>query len=143
MIIVAVAFSRSYPHDQEVTLEKGQSATAGRYTLTFNDLRGKQAPQRFEIKANVGITRDGRSLGALTPQMNYYPVSREPLGSPSVRSTLAEDLYLTLLHFEQDGSKITLHVIETPAVAWIWIGGMVAMGGGFLALALGRKGKAS
>ena len=139
MIIVAVALSATYEKEQEVTLKKGESAAVRNYTLTLEGIGAEETPQRFEIKAAVGVSKGGDFLGRLTPQMNFYPNSREPIASPSVRSTLLEDLYLTLIHFEKDGSSASLRAIVTPAVAWIWIGGVVVMLGGILALSLGRK----
>jgi hypothetical protein len=103
------------------------------------EITAEEAPQRYEIKAWVAVARKGRSIGSLAPQMNYYPNSKEPIGGPAIRSTLVEDLYLTLIHFEKDGSAASLRVIVTPAVAWIWIGGIVMMAGGLLALSLGRR----
>ncbi len=141
MIIVAVVISGVYAKDRELILEKGQSANIGNYTLTFHELWSEETPQRLEIKANVEVTRNYKPVGFLFPQTNFYSGKGDPIGSPSVRSTLIEDLYLTLLNFEKEGTKITLHAILTPAVVWIWIGGAVVMSGGFLALALGRKKK--
>ncbi|MBF0491172.1 MAG: heme lyase CcmF/NrfE family subunit [Deltaproteobacteria bacterium] len=141
MIIVAVAISSSYAQDRMIILEKGQSASIGDYSLTFREIFGEDTPRRYEVKADVDVTSKGKSLGSLFPQSNYYSGRDEPIGSPAVRSTGVEDLYLTLLSFEKNGSKITLHAILTPAVVWIWIGGIVVMTGGFMALALGRKKK--
>lgn len=139
MIIVAVALSGVYDRESEITLKKGDSATFGDYALTLKGIQARDLPQRFEVRAYVDVSRAGRELTTLTPQMNYYRNSNDPIGSPSVRSTLAGDLYLTLIHFEKDGSEAALRAIATPAVAWIWIGGIITMLGGLLALSLGRK----
>jgi cytochrome c-type biogenesis protein CcmF len=139
MIIVAVALSATYEREQEIALKKGESAQVRDYTLTLEEIGAEETPQRFEIKALVKVSREGEPVERLIPQMNFYPNSREPIGSPAVRSTLMEDLYVTLIHFEKDGSSASLRAIVTPAVAWIWIGGGVVMLGGLLALSLGRK----
>lgn len=139
MIIVSVALSHTYEKDQELTLKRGESAEAFGYTLTLKDLRAEQVPQRFEVVAIVGVSQNGRSLTELTPQMNYYRNSREPVGSPAIRSTLVKDLYMTLIHVKNDGSEASLRALVTPAVAWIWMGGIVLMLGGLIALLLGRK----
>lgn len=139
MIIVAVTISGSYGGERELTLKKGESATFKNYTLTLSNVGSQEVPQRFEVEAYIDITRGGELVDTLTPQMNYYANSSEPVGSPAVRSTLIEDLYLTLIHFEKDGSGVSLRVIVTPAVVWIWIGGITVMIGGLLALILGRR----
>ena len=57
-------------------------------------------------------------------------MSAEPIATPAVRTRPDNDLYLTLLAFnEQDGSTATLSVIVEPLVGWIWVGGvMVTIG---------------
>lgn len=139
MIIVAVALSSSYEKDQEVTLKKGESVEVKDLKLTFEGIHAEDKPQRFEVKATVDVSRDDKLITQLRPQMNFYPMSQQPIGSPAVHSTLIGDLYLTLIHFEKDGSEVALRVITTPAVAWIWIGGVITMLGGLLALSLGRR----
>ncbi len=138
MIIVAVTISSNYEKDQEFTLKQGQSVQMKDNTLTFEGIQATDTPQRFEVKALILVTRKGKILTHLFPQMNFYPSSQQPIGSPAVCSTLIEDLYITLIHFEKNGSEISLRVITTPAVAWIWIGGVVIMLGGLLALSLDR-----
>ncbi len=139
IIIVAVAISASYGHDKEITLKKGESAQLENFSLRLEGIGAEETPQRYEIKADIDVSRNGNSVGHLFPQMNFYSSSREPLGSPSVRSTLIGDLYLTLIHFEEDGSSVSLRAIYTPAVAWIWIGGVIVMAGGLISLSLGRR----
>jgi cytochrome c-type biogenesis protein CcmF len=139
MIIVAVALSATYEKEKEVTLKQGESVQVEGYTLTLGGVAAEEVPQRFEIRAAVDLSRGEKVLGRIIPQMNFYPNSREPIASPAVRSTLLGDLYLTLIHFEKDGSSASLRAIVTPAVAWIWIGGGVVMLGGLLALSLGHR----
>ena len=65
--------------------------------------------------------------------MNFYPASEQPIGSPAVHSTPLEDLYVTLMSFDKAGRSVALRVIITPAVSWIWVGGVIVMVGGFIA----------
>lgn len=138
IIIIAIGVSHAYEKEKEIHFQRGQSAAVFGYTLTMSDLRADPLAHRYEIKGLVDVSREGKFLTQLSPRMNFYPRSREPVGSPSVRSTLIEDLYLTLHHVEKDGSGATIRTIVTPAVIWIWIGGFVLMLGGLIALIFGR-----
>jgi cytochrome c-type biogenesis protein CcmF len=42
-----------------------------------------------------------------------------------VRTSLGEDLYVTLLASDPDTGAVTLHLFVNPMVAWIWIGGAI------------------
>lgn len=139
MIIVAIGLSHVYEKEQELVLKRGSTQDVLGYTLTMHNIVADQRPQRFEVKALIDVSRNDRFLTRLTPQMNYYPRSREPVGSPAIRSTLIEDLYLTLVRVEKDGSGAAIRAIVTPAVAWIWIGGVVLMLGGLIALVFSKK----
>ncbi|MBI4411481.1 MAG: hypothetical protein HY541_03240, partial [Deltaproteobacteria bacterium] len=139
LLVIGVAFSSIYETDREITLKQGESAEIGKYTLTFDETVSRDTPQRFEVRAKVDVARNGRPLGVMTPQMNYYPNSKEPVGTPAIRSNLIRDLYLTLIQVAENGSQVSLRVIIAPGVVWIWIGGFIVMLGGLLALCVGRK----
>lgn len=139
IIIVAVALSHLYEQEKEITLKKGESTAVFGTTLTLTEIRAEELPQRFEVKAILNVQRGEKHWATLIPQMNYYPSSREPIGSPAVKSTWQRDLYATLINVEQDGSKASFRLITAPAVVWIWIGGVIVMLGGLVALTLGRN----
>jgi cytochrome c-type biogenesis protein CcmF len=105
----------------------------GGYTLRYEETRGWQEPRRFVVASAISVFRGSEQIDALSPRMNYYNSSEQPIVTPAVRSSLREDLYLTLMAFERDGSSITLRVIVDAMVAWIWIGGGVVLLGGLLA----------
>ncbi|MBI2340798.1 MAG: cytochrome c biogenesis protein CcsA [Deltaproteobacteria bacterium] len=139
MVVIGVAFSAIYETDREITLKKGESAAVGNYELVFEEVVSRDTPQRYEVRARVDVTHNGKIKRVMTPQMNYYPNSREPVATPAIRSNLLRDIYLTLIQVEENGSRASLRVIIAPGVSWIWIGGFVVMLGGLLALSFGRK----
>ena len=124
LIAVGVALSGSYQEEKQVTLKEGEKTSIGPYELEFQELLGREKPQRFEVMAKIKVGND-----FLYPQLNYYSQSREPVGTPAVRSTLVRDLYLTLMAFDPKKKEASLRLIVTPAVSWIWIGaGVIVMG---------------
>jgi len=57
----------------------------------------------------------------LAPRMNFYERSTDPIGSPAIRSAAFEDLYLTLLAFDQGGApSASFNAWIFPMVSWIW-----------------------
>jgi len=51
-----------------------------------------------------------------------------------ILSSVAEDVYLTLAAFQEDGSAITLSVRRIPLVVWLWVGGAVLVLGSLIAM---------
>jgi cytochrome c-type biogenesis protein CcmF len=128
LIAVALAASGSYSTKEEVRLAKGESATVDGYRLTYLGNTVTVSEQRRVVKARVRIERGGDDLGVYAPAVNIFPNSTSAIGTPSVRTGLLRDVYLTLISSPVDGGRVTLGVAVNPMVVWLWIGG------GFLAV---------
>jgi cytochrome c-type biogenesis protein CcmF len=122
VIAVAVAASQSYVKHTEATLGRGESLAIGDYRVTYLRQEERSEPHRDAVLAVVKVEKGGRALGEMAPRLNHYHSQREPIGTPEVRSTAKEDLYLTLMAYEQDGSQVTLKAWVFPLVGWIWWG---------------------
>jgi cytochrome c-type biogenesis protein CcmF len=150
IIIVALAISGSWRFERQVTLNRGEETAIGDYVVRFDDVWGRQEARRFVVGSTFSVfDRDAvakqgeaaRPNATMEPRMNYYPNSQQPIATPVVRSTLKEDLYLTLMAFDQEtGAHATVRAIVNPAVPWLWIGGMIVALGGILAVAPQRRG---
>ena len=134
VIIVALALSGTYRFEREVTLQRGELMQLGDYGILFDELWAEEQAQRFVVGGTFSIFHRGDDAGTMQPSLNYYPNSQQPIGTPDVRSTLKEDLYLTLMAFDQEEGHATIRAIVNPAVPWLWIGGMIVALGGILAV---------
>ncbi|MFO7895166.1 MAG: heme lyase CcmF/NrfE family subunit [Longimicrobiales bacterium] len=134
LVSVGIIASSSFTADKEFTLQRGETATIGDYTLRFEDIWGNDEARRFVINAQVGVLKGGDRIATLNPRLNYYQMSDSPISTPAVRSRLDEDLYITLMAFEQDGASVTVRALVEPMVAWIWIGGLLMGVGAGIAL---------
>ena len=72
--------------------------------------------------------RSPTNLNEYAPAISTYPNSTEGIGTPSVRTGLVEDVYLTLVSAPASQQVITLGVRINTLIVWLWIGG------GFMAL---------
>jgi len=80
------------------------------------------------------VSREGRSLGRLTPSLNLYPAASEPIGTPSIRFGVLKDLYASVIGFEGNGGQqATFRFFLNPGVTWLWVGGAVMALGGLMA----------
>ena len=52
-------------------------------------------------------------------------MANSTIGTPAVKTTLKEDLYLNLVNINEDGSVIGLQVIIEPLIFWLWFGGAI------------------
>ena len=67
----------------------------------------------------------------LAPERRHYPVQQMPTTEAAIDSTPARDVYVVL--GEPSGSPVmprwAMHVYFNPLVQFIWIGGVLCMGG--------------
>ncbi len=133
----AIAVSSTFQRSAEGTLRPGQELALGDYRLRLERVALEEEAHLAAQRATVQVARDGNPLGDLRPALNQYPVQREPIATPAVRTTWSHDLYLTLMNVGSDGS-IGLRAIVTPGVVWIWIGVLVMAAGTALCLTPAR-----
>ena len=121
MVFVAIAASQSYVVHTTATLKTGERFQLGPYTVQLTGLRNGVDPHRRWTAAEIQVT-DGRGRQhELAPRMNFYERSTDPIGSPAIRSAAFEDLYLTLLAFDQGGApSASFNAWIFPMVSWIW-----------------------
>ncbi|MGH9105964.1 MAG: heme lyase CcmF/NrfE family subunit, partial [Acidimicrobiales bacterium] len=140
IVVMAVAFaaSHAYQHQAQLTLQPGQPASFRGHTLVFRGMRALERPGRTVDQAVVDL--DGRTY---YPAIEAFAFNNEPVTSPAVHSTPAQDVYLSVTNIPQTAKgSLGLDVIVEPLVMWLWIGGLLAVSGGLLAIvpeALARR----
>ena len=123
---VAIAASSSYAQRAEFRLAPGESASLGGHTFTYEGIRGVRYENRTATIADVRI--EGGDV--YRPTLSRYPFASQAIGTPSVRTGLTEDLYLTLVSTPaSEGGEAVIGVVIHPLVLWLWIGGgLMALG---------------
>jgi cytochrome c-type biogenesis protein CcmF len=136
LIAVALAASNSYTHSQELSLKKGVVANYGGHTFELIGFRETTDDRRTEIAALVSI--DGGQ--AYAPAVSKFKAMGMNIGTPSVKTSFAYDLYLTLeppVKVSSDAAKIKVFI--KPMVMWLWIGGGLMGIGTLLSAFPGRR----
>ncbi|MFP2957888.1 heme lyase CcmF/NrfE family subunit [Myxococcus sp. 1LA] len=120
LIIVAVAASSAYVEHTSGTLKKGQVIELGGYQMKYLGLVSGEEAHRTYVAARVEVTAPGGKVSELKPRLNYYERSTDPIGTPGVRETPAEDLYMSLMAFSEQAGTASFNVWVFPLVGWIW-----------------------
>ena len=138
IIAVALAASNSFTHSATLALETGRTVEWGGHTfeLTSVDLRTNDNESKRVLAANVVL--DGANT--YRPATTTYLNMGVDVGTPSVRTGLTEDIYLTLDPGAVAGdSTATIRVFVKPMILWLWIGGMIMAIGTLLAAFPGTR----
>jgi len=136
VILIAVAFaaSQSYSRTTELRLAPGVSAHYGGHTFTYTGSHQVTTDQTVTLRAAVLV--DGREYA---PALKLFRANGQTVPTPSVRTGLAGDVYLTLEKQPEAGDVATIKVLLMPLVIWLWIGGGLMGVGTALAAFPGRR----
>jgi len=136
LVGLGIIGTRLHALEAEVALSPDESVAVGGYTLVYEDLRQESVGDRRTTWASISVYRNGRNgtyLATLKPQMDQYANFEQTIAVPALRMGLREDLYLVLFWWSEDG-LLRVKVIVNPLVNFLWLGGLVLLVGGALAL---------
>ena len=129
---IAIAVSATLSTDTSATLAPGESVTVGDYTVTYDRLVVEPLaadPRVIESRAEI---RTGDAVMATA--LRDYPNSQTPIATPVVRTSLGDDLYVTLMAADPASQSVTLRIFVNPLVVWIWLGGAIVLLGAAFAI---------
>ena len=129
MVVMAIGILgiEVYQTTTQKTLAVGEDIQIAGYTLRYDSLA--QFPYtdgRIVTRAVISVFRGGKFLGDLYPRYDYYTSSGQPMTIAGVRSTLADDLYVVLVNWENvSAAQAPFKVYHNPLVNWLWIGSLM------------------
>ncbi len=134
LVAIGVATSTVGKLEREATLKKGETLELGRYAVRFTGLSAAEEPTHLLVQAALEVSEAGRPAGTLRPGQRLYPGSSSPFASVAVRYGFVRDFYVILGAFDRQGEWAQIKAQVHPMIAWIWLGGLVVLMGGGLAL---------
>ncbi len=138
LIVIGITGSSAYKLEAQGTLYKGESIKIGDYELRYDNLRGYRDGNRDVYAATLKVFKDGKPDGTISPERRYYINAEKPTTEVTLRTGLIEDLYVTMPGIGEN-KEITLKVTVNPLLIWIWIGGVIMVAGGIIAILPNRK----
>jgi cytochrome c-type biogenesis protein CcmF len=135
LLAIGIAGSSAYDTVRERQLAPGQALEVGDYRLTYLRLDERPAANATEVRAVVGVERDGDELGTVEAGKNAYTAEQQVSNEVGIRSDLltGEDLFVIAEQVNADGT-VYLRVFVKPLVNLIWLAGLVFLLGSLIAL---------
>jgi cytochrome c-type biogenesis protein CcmF len=134
LIAVGVIGTRFYTTETEAVLASGDSFDVEGYTLVFEGLEPTALPDRVTTRASVSVHRGGRHLTSLNPRLDDYSNFHQTVAAPAILAGVRQDLYLVLAGWSEGGSQVTLKILINPLASFLWLGGLVFLTGGAVAV---------
>jgi cytochrome c-type biogenesis protein CcmF len=136
LICVALAASNSFTRSQEIDLVLGRPASFAGHTFELVDVVEQRDARSQSVRALVSV--DGGQ--AYAPSITKFTRIGMNVGTPSVRTSLTHDIYLTLEPpVRQDSGQARIKVFIKPMILWLWVGTFVMAFGTLLAVLPSRR----
>ncbi len=122
--VIAFGFiaSSAYGSEGEFTLSPGESGVVAGHEITYLGLTDGISDGNRVVRVRVDV--EGR--GVFEPAVTRFAEFGQPISTPSVATSLVDDVYLSLASIPDEGSdEVALRVLIKPLVAWMWLGGAV------------------
>jgi cytochrome c-type biogenesis protein CcmF len=135
IVLMFVGFTGHAFNQNEVKeLNVGDHMRIGAYDLKMVDLKQDQNDVYQWHRASMEVYKGGALLGTLEPEKRFYIASRQGTSEVGIRQRPNEDLYLNFGGMSDDNQRAVIQAYVFPLVSWIWIGGLVLIGGTFICL---------
>jgi cytochrome c-type biogenesis protein CcmF len=135
IVLIFIGFTGAAFNQHDVKeMNVGDTLKLGHYDLQVVDLKEDENANYSWHRATVQVSRGGDVLGTLEPEKRFYKASRQGTSEVGVRSRLNEDIYLNFGGMSDDGVRAVIQAYIFPLVSWIWIGGLVLIGGTLVCL---------
>jgi cytochrome c-type biogenesis protein CcmF len=136
LIAVALAASNGYTKSGEFRLTVGEPVRFSGHTFELEGVEAFTTERAEGVKALVSI--DGGQ--AYAPAITRFTRMGTDIGTPSVRTGLTKDIYLTLEKAAPAGStEAQIKIFIKPLILWMWIGGALMAIGTVLAAFPGKR----
>jgi cytochrome c-type biogenesis protein CcmF len=115
-------------------LNIGDTMRVGAYDLKMVDLKQGENQNYQWHRATMQVSKNGAPLGTLEPEKRFYLASKQGTSEVGIRQRPNEDLYLNFGGMSDDNQRAVIQAYVFPLVSWIWIGGLVLIGGTLVCL---------
>ena len=135
IVLMFIGFTGHAFNKSEVKeLNSGDSMRVGNYDLKMVDLKQGENDLYAWHRATMQVTKNGQLLGVLEPEKRFYIASKQGTSEVGIRQRPNEDLYLNFGGMSDDNQRAVIQAYVFPLVSWIWVGGLVLIGGTLICL---------
>jgi len=138
IILIGLVGSAMYVRDVKLLLadKAGQKFEVSNYSFTYQGISDKQLPNGdIDSVATFAVTKDGRSLGTVTPGLTQFAKQGQTRLNAAVLSEPLRDIFMVWEGNQEgaNGQELSLNVKINPLIWFAWGGFAILLIGGALA----------
>jgi cytochrome c-type biogenesis protein CcmF len=138
LVALALVTSSAYTESTVLQLEVGEEVAWSGHTFELLEVFAESDARSDAVRADVRL--DGGQ--AYAPAFTTYLQTGETLPTPSVRTGLTHDVYLTIAGTNippVGATEVGIEVFKKPLILWMWVGGLLMALGTVLAAFPGTR----
>ena len=138
LVALALVTSSAYTESTVLELEVGEEVAWSGHTFELLEVFAESDARSDAVRADVRL--DGGQ--AYAPAFTTYLQTGETLPTPSVRTGLTHDVYLTIAGTNipaVGATEVGIEVFKKPLILWMWVGGLLMALGTVLAAFPGTR----
>jgi cytochrome c-type biogenesis protein CcmF len=132
VFVVGVTLVKGYESERDVRMSPGDTVELAGYVFRFDGVRDVNGPNYVAARADIRVSRGGRTVTRMHPEKRTYRVQNQPMTEAAIDPGFTRDLYVSLGDSVGPTSWI-VRVQVKPFVDWIWGGCLLMALGGLLA----------
>ena len=133
ILVIGVMLSSVLTQEREVRIKAGDGVMVGPYQFFFIEDHGVQGPNYKGIQASFEVLKNARHVVNLYPEKRIYLARNMVMTTVDIHPGLFRDLYIALGE-PLDQNYWSVRIYYKPFIRWIWLGGILMMIGGIMAL---------
>jgi len=135
VLVIGVTLTKGYEVEKDVRIAAGDTVSLGDYRFALQRVTEVMGPNYVAKRAEVLVTRKGETITTLFPEKRRYPSTAMPMTEAAIDTNLWRDLYVSLGEpLNNPAQEWSMRFYLKPFLSWIWLGVLMMVFGGLLAV---------
>jgi len=131
--VIALSIVEPYTVERDIALGDGQSARVGAYDFRLIGTRDVDGPNYSATRAEVVVSRNGRTVTTLYPEKREYWVRQQEGTKAGIKNEYGTDLFVALGD-DLGAGRWSMRAQIRPMITFLWLGPVLMALGGFCAI---------
>ncbi|MFC0322347.1 heme lyase CcmF/NrfE family subunit [Gallibacterium melopsittaci] len=140
MSVIGGTISNFYAEEISVKMKAGDTQTLHQYQFTYLGYRNEIGPNYTAERTFFTVQRNNKHIAQISAERRFYDVRTMNMSEVGIAWGWFEDLYIVMGN-KLSSDEFTFRLHYKPYIRWLWLGGLLIMLGGFLAMWNARKPK--
>ena len=135
VMVIGVTLSKGYEVEKDVRIAAGDTVILGAYSFELQRVTEVTGPNYVAKRAEVLVKRNGDTVTTLFPEKRRYVSTAMPMTEAAIDTNLWRDLYVSLGEpLNNPAQEWSMRFYLKPFLLWIWLGVLMMVFGGLLAV---------